>query len=213
MSSYTTTTHKAMNNQRTLLFTFTLVVAAALTVAVTPAARAGVSTESPFAPRGFGPGGAASNSPIELRGITSDDQGMRFAIYDPAKKEGAWVRVDEKGQPYVVRSYDAGHNQIVVDYQGRSQTLALAEPKFGPSKTVPMMIPGMAPQSQANLPPRPDKATDRAGYEQWKQLRQQQQQGQSQQQAQPSPAENARLDAIRAEIARRRAGRTDGGGR
>jgi len=206
MSSYTTTTHKAMNNQRTLLFTFTLVVAAALTVAVTPAARAGVSTESPFAPRGFGPGGAASNSPIELRGITSDDQGMRFAIYDPAKKEGAWVRVDEKGQPYVVRSYDAGHNQIVVDYQGRSQTLALAEPKFGPSKTVPMMIPGMAPQMQAQ----PGKS-DKADKTEWKQVQHNMQQ-QGQPQAQPSAAENARLDAIRAEIARRRAQRDAGGG-
>jgi len=187
-----------MNNQRILFFTLTIAVAFAA-----PAARAGVSTESPFAPRGL-LGGAASNSPIELRGITSDDQGMRFAIYDPAKKDGAWVRVDEKGQPYVVRSYDAANNRITVDYQGRTQTIALAEPKFGPSKTTPMMmIPGMAPQMQPQSN-NPDKAERKMMQHNMQQ---------QQPQAQASPAENARLDAIRAEIARRRSQRDSGGGR
>ena len=184
-----------MNNHRTLLSTLALAIALAA-----PAARAGVSTESPFAPRGL-LGAAASNSPIELRGITSDDQGVRFAIYDPAKKDGAWVRIDEKGQPYVVRSYDAASNRITVDYQGRTQTLALAEPKFGPSKTAPvMMIPGMVPQAQPGKSDKSDKA-------EWKQV-----QHSVQQPAQPSQAESARLDAIRAEIARRRAQRDAGGG-
>ena len=180
-----------MNNHRTLLLALVIIL-------VVSAARAGVSTESPFAPRGFGVA-AASNSPIELRGITSDEHGMRFAIYDPAKKEGAWVRIDEKGQSYVVRSYDAESNRINVDYQGRTQLLTLAEPKFAPSKTVPMILPGMAPQQMQAQPG--SKA----------ELKQQQRSAQ-QQQAQASPAESARLEAIRAEIARRRGQRSDSGG-
>jgi len=204
-------THAAMNNNprtrtRTLFPVFTFVVSTALAAALAPAARAGVSTESPFAPRGFGVGAAASNSPIELRGIMSDAQGVRFAIYDPAKKEGAWVGIDEKGQAYVVRSYDADNKRVVVDYQGRSQTLAMADPKFGPSKTTAMMLPGMVPQQ-----PQSSGKSDKANKTEWKQVQQNMQQ-QGQQQAQPSPAESARLDAIRAEIARRRAQRDTSGG-
>ena len=197
--------------------TLTITLAILGTLAASVTALAGVSTESPFAPRGFGPNGVASNSPIELRGITSDERGMRFAIYDPAKKEGAWVRIDEQSQPYVIRSYDAATNHIVVDYQGRSQTLALADPKFGPGKTVAMPVAAVPQQAQqGNLNPN----DPRAQRQQFRQQRQgqggqpgaQQQGGQQQQQAQPSAAESARIDAIRAEIARRRSQRTDGGG-
>jgi len=176
-----------------------LAISGLLAAVIAPATRAGVSTESPFAPRGFGAGGAASNSPIELRGIMSDAQGMRFAIYDPAKKEGAWVRIGETNQPYVVRSYDAAATPARIDvyYQGRSQTLVMADPKFAPAKTVPMILPGMAPQQA-----QPGSKAD---------LKQQQRAQQAQQQAQ-SPAETSRLEAIRAEIARRRGQRTDSGG-
>jgi hypothetical protein len=159
------------------------------------AALAGVSTESPFAPRGL-LAGAQNTSPIELRGITSDEQGLRFAIYDPAKKDGAWVRIDEKGHPYVIRSYDAATNRVAVDYQGRSQTLVLAEPKFGPApRPAGVPIPG---QMQAQ-PGAPMSRADRIA-----EMRAQHQGGQQQAQAQPSQQENARLEAIRAEIARRR---------
>jgi len=192
-----------MNNPRTLLCTLTLAVSSALTIAVATAARAGVSTESPFAPRGLGVNAVAS-SPIELRGVTSDDKGMRFAIYNPANKEGAWVRIDEKGQPFVVRSYDEATSRVTVDYQGRTQMLTLAEPKFAPAKTTPMMIPGMTPQMIA--------VGQQIGSSRDMRHAQRDQQQQGQAQAQPSPAENARLEAIRAEIARRRSQRDSGGG-
>jgi len=206
------------------ILNITLAILSALTLLGGAAARAGVSTESPFAPRGFG-AGVTSNSPIELRGITSDDQGLRFAIYEPAKKEGAWVHIDEQGQPYVIRSYDADTKHITVDYQGRSQTLALADPKFGPGKTVAMPINPVAMQQgqvqQGNINPN----DPRAMRQQYRQQQQQQGQGQpgprngpqggqqqAQQQAQPSGAEAARIDAIRAEIVRRRGQRSDAAG-
>jgi hypothetical protein len=98
-----------------------------------------------------------------------------------------------------VRSYDAESGRIVVDYQGRPQTLTMVDPKFGPAKTAAVVVvtrPGMAPQQmQAQPGGRPNLG---------------QQQG-AQPQAQASTAENTRLEAIRAEIARRRAQRGSGG--
>lgn len=160
-------------------------------------ARAGVSTESPFAPRGQSAASAVvSNTPIELRGIVSDEDGERFAIYDPVKKEGAWVRIDDKEHPFIVRSYDAATNRIVVDYQGKSQTIVLVEPKFGPGKSVaaPIALPGVAAQPAVAVAGAPGRFTPGGGAQQ-------------RAAAQPSADEAKRLEAIRAEVARRRAQR------
>lgn len=172
-------------NIRRLLF---ILIAFGCTVA-----RAGVSTESPFVPRGPAANPVASNTPIELRGITSDEKGPRFAIYDPAKKEGAWVRIDEKGQAFTVRSYDEATKRIVVDYQGRSQTIALVEPKFGPGKAVATTVASATPQRPAGVQPVQSRV-----------------QPGSQRTAQPSADDSKRLEAIRAEVARRRAAREAG---
>lgn len=180
-----------------------LLTLAALSIATIGAtARAGLSTESPFAPRGqSATGPVANNTPIELRGIVSDEQGARFAIYDPVKKEGAWVRVDEKGQSFVVRSHDAATNRIVVDYQGKSQTIVLVDPKFGPGKTVAgaAPMPGMAPQAVPANAAQPIQGRFTPSNST---------QGGAQQRAQQQSADEAgRLEAIRAEVARRRAQR------
>ncbi|MDF9827708.1 hypothetical protein M2103_001058 [Ereboglobus sp. PH5-5] len=160
------------------------------------AMRAGVSTDSPFVPRGSAAAGKlANNTPIELRAIVSDENGPRFAIYDPAKKEGIWVSVDEPGQSFVVRSYDAATNRINVDYQGRTQTIALVEPKFGPGKSIAVSAP--APAGVA-----------RAGAAQPVQGRASRANSSGQQNTQQRSADEAkRLEAIRAEVARRRAQR------
>lgn len=169
-------------NTRCLLFTL-IVFGCAI-------ARAGVSTESPFTPRGPAANPVANNTPIELRGITSDEQGPRFAIYDPAKKEGAWVRIDEKGQPFTVRSYDEATKRIVVDYQGRSQTIALVEPKFGPGKAIATTVTAAGPQRITGA-----------------QTVQSRGQPGVQRSTQTSADDSKRLEAIRAEVARRRAAR------
>lgn len=180
-----------MNTRRVTLALAALILAAT--------ARAGLSTESPFAPRGQSLAGAvATNTPIELRGIVSDEQGMRFAIYDPARKEGTWVRLDEKGQSFVVRSYDSATNRVSVDYQGKTQTIVLAEPVFGPGKAIAggVGLPGAAVQpAQGRFSSRIVTGAQPGG-----QQRTQQQ----------SAEESRRLEAIRAEVARRRAQREAG---
>lgn len=181
--------------------------------------RAGVSTESPFAPRGASAMGVASNTPIELRGMTSDDKGgMRFAIYDPVKKEGAWVSVDEPGQSFVVRSYDAATNRIVVDYQGKPQTLVLAEPKFGAGKTIgapitlgaPGSQPAMAASGRFTYTPGTAAGVQNRGNRGGNQPQVEGQPAQPQAQAQPSASETQRLEAIREEVRRRREAREAG---
>lgn len=190
---------------KTQLLRATFILAALLIAANGAISRAGVSTESPFAPRGLSAAGpVANNTPIELRGIVSDEQGARFAIYDPVKKEGTWVRLDEKGQSFVVRSHDAATNRIVVDYQGKSQTIVLVEPKFGPGKAVAgaAPMPGMAPQAGA-VPVQ--------GVQRFAAPSAASAQGATQQRTQQQSADEAkRLEAIRAEVARRRAQRESG---
>lgn len=186
-----------MNTRRVTLALAALILAAT--------ARAGLSTESPFAPRGQSLAGAvATNTPIELRGIVSDEQGMRFAIYDPARKEGTWVRLDEKGQSFVVRSYDSATNRVSVDYQGKTQTIVLAEPVFGPGKAIAggVGLPGAAGQPGAAAQPAQGRFSSRivTGAQPGGQQRTQQQ----------SAEESRRLEAIRAEVARRRAQREAG---
>ncbi len=178
----------------------TLALAALLIAATGATARAGLSTESPFAPRGQPAAGlVTNNTPIELRGVVSDEQGMRFAIYDPAKKEGVWVRLDEKGQSFVVRSYDSATNRINVDYQGKTQTIVLAEPAFGPGKAIAgaVAMPGTGGQPAAAQP-----IQGRFGPPG--------QAGSQQRTQQQSAEESKRLEAIRAEVARRRAQREAG---
>ena len=162
---------------------------------------AGVSTESPFAQRGLpAQPSVVTNNPIELRGIMSDEQGMRFAIYDPVKKEGAWVHIDDTEHSFVVRSYDAAENRIVVDYQGKSQTIVLAEPKFGAGKTIgpPIVLPGVPGQPAAPGAAQPAQGGRFAGA------------GAQQRAQQPTVEEARRLEDIRAEIQRRRAQREAG---
>jgi len=112
------------------------------------------------------------------------------------------VRIDEKGHAYVVRSFDAATNRITVDYQGRTQSLALVDPKFGPApRPAGAPIPGQMQPQQGGPGSRSDRIAE---------FRAQQQGGQQQAQPQQSAQETARLEAIRAEIARRRGTRPAG---
>jgi hypothetical protein len=102
-----------------------------LSLALGVPAHAAISADSPFmAKNGPAPTAAAENSPIELRGVMSTPDGLRFAIYEPASQKGNWVKAEESGFGYVVRSYDTKRSQASVDYQGRTQTLTLKEARF-----------------------------------------------------------------------------------
>lgn len=151
-----------------------------LCLALAAETAAAISTESPFVPKnGQALAAPAENSPIELRGVIAGPEGLRFAIYEPASQKGNWVKADEKGFGYVVKSYDAGRSAVSIEYQGRVQTLTLKEAKFDGTVAAPPMV--QAPVS-GQMRPAPAVANN--------------------------PAEEAkRLEQVANEVRRRRAAR------
>ena len=59
----------------------------------------------------------------------STSGGYLFCIYDPAKKAGTWVNLNEGGHDFVVRSADPAHDLVTVQSSGRTFTLALHQAK------------------------------------------------------------------------------------
>jgi hypothetical protein len=101
-----------------------LVAAAALGGAT--GAAAALTGASPFLPpAAAGQATATPDSQLELRGIMASGSTTMFSIYDATHKSSAWVRLNEPGRDFVVRSFDAGRDAVTVDYQGRTLTLAL----------------------------------------------------------------------------------------
>jgi hypothetical protein len=136
-----------------------------------------ISTTSPFLPANISASSAAENSPIELRGILEEPNGSLFGLYDPVKRLGGWVKLNEAGHDFTVRSYDSSNDAVTVDYQGRVLTLALKSAKI---ESMPMMA-----QPQPNMVPRPPM-------------------GGPQISAVPTIDEAKRLEAVAAEVQRRR---------
>ena len=115
---------------------------------------------SPFLPPDGASAAAAENQPLELRGIMFDGGGYRFSIYDPARHTGQWVRLNEPGRDFTVRTHDAVRDAITVDFQGRVMTLTLhtakvvgltlPDPTAGPRPTA--AAPGGGPVPKTATP-------------------------------------------------------------
>ncbi len=107
----------------------------------TVASAAALEMSSPFLPASGPPSNTVitTGAPIELHGYMMTPEGEKFSIYDPAKKSATWVKVNEKGYPFVVRSYKVENStdQITVDYQGSTLTLALKQSKIAPATQAP----------------------------------------------------------------------------
>jgi hypothetical protein len=169
-----------------------------VSLALELAARADttLAPASPFAP----PDGVAAvtgeNQPLELRGILMDSAGYRFSVYDPVKKTGQWVRLNETGYNFTVRVHDVARDTITLDYQGRTLTLPLRN-----AKVVGMAVPTVPTEPVATsasgpgLGPRPTAGAS----------------GMGPQIKPPTPEETARFNRAVEEINRRRALREKGG--
>ena len=156
-----------------------LLALAALSVASSTAVCAqGITRESPFGGTSAAPAAAPTeNAPLELRGIVATTAGYMYGIFDPSKRLSSWVRMNDSGSDFVVRSHDEKNETITVEYQGRTLTLGLKAAK------VESLGPAPNPMMQANLP-RPANAPVAMN---------------------PSPADEARrLEGVAAEVRRRR---------
>lgn len=91
--------------------------------------------ESPFLPPNSGAGGGETkHHPLELRGIFKDGSHFEFSIYDTAKKQSVWVKLDQPGHDFVVRAYDSGKQAVTVEQQHQTYVLTLSKSKIVPLK-------------------------------------------------------------------------------
>ena len=136
----------AMTTRSTLSFFFGLCL-------VSVGARAAVSldglaSESPFMPKAEEEVAApvvTENAAVEFRGIISTKEGVFFGLYDRTRNLASWVKQDEKGADFNVRSYDAASDLVTVDYQGQKYTLPLSMSKVSTAVSTPVPVVNMQP--------------------------------------------------------------------
>lgn len=161
--------------------------AVALLTLVAGAGAAGLWAQerrSPFELPKSAPAAAApaENSPIEFRGLFVKDGRQHFNFFDRAKSKSTWVVMNEAGASYQVKGFDANDDSVQVEFEGRSMRLALEKPKIA---NAPLVVPA---------PPAPTVAGATAPVAPPPVV------------LNPTPADEAkRLDAIAAEVRRRRA--------
>ena len=111
-------------------------------------ASAELAASSPFLPPQGQMAAPTSAAPLEFRGISTEGENTRFSIFDPTKKSGTWVALNDSSNEFTVKKYDADSDTVTVDYQGRSLTLAMRTPKVASlgnamaPPPAPMPIPG-----------------------------------------------------------------------
>jgi hypothetical protein len=161
-----------------------VLLAAGLALAGVLRAESLLPTKSPFlAPQAGGSAAPTAGAPLEYRGTMQTAEGLKARIVDPARHSGAWLRANERdpGFDVVVKQIDVDHDTVTVDYQGRALTLAQHVAKVTSTGAPPMMPAFANPAS--NMPPAIAQSVV----------------------INPTPAdEQRRLEAVAAEVARRR---------
>ncbi len=155
-----------------------------LALAVPLRVPAQLAANSPFLP----PASAGASAPvtggsIEYLGYMETSQGRLFRLYDPARKSRVWARLNERNAELgvLVKKHDADKGTLTIEHQGKE--LSLEEPKA-------KVASGGAPPP---MPAPPVASTVAAAVTQAVVLN-------------PTPADEARrLDAVAAEVQRRRA--------
>lgn len=138
---------------------------------------------SPFAPPGQKADAAApaEQGTLEFRGVVTDDGGTAYSIFDASTNKGSWVRADDENSPIKVRGYDAANGMLEVEQNGRPVKLTLKRATIQAGQPVAAMT--AAPVQNANpTMPGPGGAVQRGGG-----------------------ADARRLEAVAAEVRRRRA--------
>jgi hypothetical protein len=85
---------------------------------------------SPFLPANGAAGAAQQAAPLELRSILKEGGEYEFSLYDAAKKQSTWARLNEPGHDFTVKGFDANKETVTVEQKGRTYQLALKESKI-----------------------------------------------------------------------------------
>jgi hypothetical protein len=152
-------------------------------------ARAQLATVSPFLPAAAAAANApTAGAPLEFRGVLEDSDGLKFRIVDPARKTGVWMKLNERDPNLdcVVKQHSGEGEQetVVVEQGGRTYTLAVHTAKVVSSGAGGQPMAAPPPGLPAGMPPAIVNTVN----------------------VNPTPAqEQARLQAVADEVARRRA--------
>lgn len=93
---------------------------------------------SPFLPPNLSAAGAAQEAaPLELRSVLKAGGEYEFSLYDPAKKQSTWARLNEPGHDFVVKAYDPEKDTVTVELRNRTFKLTLKEAKITQLSTAP----------------------------------------------------------------------------
>jgi hypothetical protein len=149
-----------------------------------------IASRSPFLPPENAPVEKAEAGPaaLEFRGFVDVGGGKQFRLFDPAKKRGEWLRLNERSPEFeaVIRQHNEGEESVSVEHQGRTVTLTMRKAKIVADAGAPAAPPpGVAPAGPAiTVTPAVTQSV----------------------MVNPSPAdEQRRLEAVAAEVNRRRA--------
>jgi hypothetical protein len=86
---------------------------------------------SPFLPPNLSAAGAAQEAaPLELRSVLKAGGEYEFSLYDSAKKQSTWARLNEPGHDFVVKAYDPEKDTVTVELRNRTFKLTLKEAKI-----------------------------------------------------------------------------------
>jgi hypothetical protein len=146
-----------------------------------------LAAKSPFMAGPAAAGTApAENTPLEFRGFMETAGGVQYRLYDPAKKSGIWVKLNERNADFgvVAKQHDSVKEALTIEFQGKTLTLPVRKAKVVSSGNAAQAVPPAAAPAPANVPAAVTQAVV----------------------LNPTPAdEQRRLDAVAAEVARRRA--------
>ena len=149
--------------------------------------RAQLAAKSPFMAGPAAAGTApAENTPWEFRGYMETAGGVQYRLYDPAKKSGIWVKLNERNADFgiVAKQHDIAKEMLTIEFQGKTLTLPARKAKVVSSGNAAQAVPPAVAQAPSNVPAAVTQAVV----------------------LNPTPAdEQRRLDAVAAEVARRRA--------
>lgn len=116
---------------------------------------------SPFAPVVVANAPGQSPASLEFRGVFADQGEYFFSLYETATRRGAWVGLNEPGNPFTVRAYDPAQETLTAEYQGRTLQLTLKTAKILVSAAPPVTSAPNAP-GPVTMPPTPPAGTPEA---------------------------------------------------
>ncbi|HVU33089.1 MAG TPA: hypothetical protein VHE61_06620 [Opitutaceae bacterium] len=155
--------------------------------ALSVAARAELIKVSPFLPPQGSTSAATPNAPLEYRGSMEIGQVQQFRVVDPQRKVGSWLKLGERDPnlDVVVKQHERDPDTLVVEHNGQSLTLQLHVAKVTAGANFGMVMAGQPMPAQIqNVSPAVINTVV----------------------PNPTPAdEQRRLEAVAAEVARRRA--------